>query len=183
MTTKLLLFLLLTVFITAVSWRTLFQVKSHGFPRYFAWVGMAWLLASNYPYWFRDPFSIHQLISWTLLFVGLIVVGYGGRQFLKQGNIDKNREADTLFGFEKTTSLVDDGIYKYIRHPLYASLIYLAWGIYFKHPTPPLTVISVCSTLLLYLTMRYDERECIAYFGDAYRDYMKRSRMFIPFVL
>ncbi len=182
MSTKILLFLLLTAFITAVSWRTLFQVKSHGFPRYFAWVGMAWLFASNYPYWFHDPFSMHQLISWILLIIALIVVAYGGRQFLKQGKIDKNREADTLFGFEKTTALVDDGIYSYIRHPLYASLIYLTWGIYFKHPTLLLIGISVLCTVLLVLTMRYDERECIAYFGDSYRDYMKRSKMFIPFV-
>ncbi len=183
MSTKILLFLLLTVFITVVSWRTLFQVKSHGFPRYFAWVGMAWLLASNYRYWFIDPFSLHQLIAWALLFIALVAVALGGKQFFAQGEIDRSREADTLFGFEKTTALVDDGIYKYIRHPLYASLIYLTWGIYFKHPTLLLTAIAALSTLLLVLTMRYDERECVAYFGDTYRNYMKRSKMFIPFVL
>jgi protein-S-isoprenylcysteine O-methyltransferase Ste14 len=183
MTTKLILFLFLSIPITFFSWRTLFHVKSHGFPRYFAWEGMAWLLASNFRYWFNDPFSLHQLIAWTLLFIAIIVVALGGRQFLKQGKADPNREAETLFGFEKTTALVDDGIYRYIRHPLYASLIYLAWGIYFKHPSWELTIVVVCSTYLLYLTMRYDEKECIAYFGEIYRNYMKRSHMFIPFVL
>lgn len=183
MTAKLILFLLLSIPITALSWRTLFHIKSHGFPRYFAWEGMAWLMASNFRYWFNDPFSPHQLIAWALLIIAMVVVVFGGRQFLKQGKIDQNREADTLFGFEKTTALVDDGIYRYIRHPLYASLVYLLWGIYFKHPTVELTIVAVLSTWLLYLTMRFDEKECIAYFGAIYNEYMKRSKMFIPFVL
>ncbi len=44
------------------------------------------------------------------------------------------RVDDKLFKFEKTTELVTTGIFKYIRHPLYSSLIFLTWGIYFKHP-------------------------------------------------
>jgi len=35
---------------------------------------------------------------------------------------------------------------------------------------------------MFYLTSRYDEKECIAYFGEKYTGYMKRTRMFIPFV-
>ena len=44
------------------------------------------------------------------------------------------RVDEKLFKFEKTTELVTSGIFKYIRHPLYSSLIFLTWGIYFKHP-------------------------------------------------
>jgi len=28
-----------------------------------------------------------------------------------------------------------------------------------------------------------DEKECIAYFGDSYRDYIKGTKRFIPFVI
>ena len=38
------------------------------------------------------------------------------------------------------------------------------------------------ASLALWLTARCDEAECLAYFGEAYRDYMGRSRMFIPWV-
>lgn len=34
----------------------------------------------------------------------------------------------------------------------------------------------------LYLTALFDEKECIAYFGNKYLDYMKRTKMFIPFL-
>jgi len=179
---KIIVFLVLSIPIVFVSWRTLFFTKSHGFYRFFAWEGMLWLLVSNYRYWFTDPLSLHQVVAWILLVAALYLVIAGILRFLKHGKIDPAREAETLFGFEKTTELIDKGIYKYIRHPLYASLIFLTWAIFFKHPETVLFVVAVPSTILLYITSRYDEKECIAYFGDSYRDYMKRSKMFVPFV-
>jgi protein-S-isoprenylcysteine O-methyltransferase Ste14 len=35
----------------------------------------------------------------------------------------------------------------------------------------------------LYITCRVEENEMIARFGDEYRQYMTRSKMFIPFIL
>jgi protein-S-isoprenylcysteine O-methyltransferase Ste14 len=88
-----------------------------------------------------------------------------------------------LFGFEKTTALVDYGIYKYIRHPMYASLLFLTWGICFKNFTLPLLVVAFLSSVFLYLTALCDEKECVRFFGQPYADYMKRSKRFIPFVV
>jgi len=101
----------------------------------------------------------------------------------KNGKAEKSREAESLYQFEKTTELVDTGIFKYIRHPLYSSLIFLTWGIFFKHVTIPLIIFAVASTVFLYLTSITDEKECITYFGDKYKDYMKRTKQFIPFVI
>ena len=39
------------------------------------------------------------------------------------------------------------------------------------------------ATLFLFLTALRDEKECLAHFGDTYRDYMRGTRRFIPFVL
>jgi len=179
---KITLFIVLSIPIVMVSWRTLFHTKSHGFYRFFAWEGMLWLLVSNYRYWFTDPLSLHQGIAWILLVAALYLVVAGVLRFFKHGNIDPDRPEETLFGFEKTTELIDRGIYKYVRHPLYGSLILLTWGIFFKHPETGLFIVALFSTVLLYITSRYDEKECIAYFGDRYRDYMKQSKMFVPFV-
>lgn len=87
-----------------------------------------------------------------------------------------------LLGFEKNTELFDTGVSRYIRHPLYASLICLSWGILLKQVTPTLLIITLFCILMFYLTSRYDEKECIAYFREKYTGYMKRTRMFIPFV-
>jgi protein-S-isoprenylcysteine O-methyltransferase Ste14 len=101
----------------------------------------------------------------------------------KKGKPEKIRNEKTLYQFEKTTELIDTGIFKYIRHPLYSSLIFLTWGIYLKNPVVDLLIVSMVSTLFLYLTAIFDEKECIQFFGDTYKEYMKRSKMFIPFLI
>jgi protein-S-isoprenylcysteine O-methyltransferase Ste14 len=66
---------------------------------------------------------------------------------------------------------------------LYASLLYLAWGVYLKQPTSLLGCgLALLASGFLWLTARADEEECKGFFGQAYLDYMKRTRMFIPFL-
>jgi protein-S-isoprenylcysteine O-methyltransferase Ste14 len=180
---RIFIFIVLSIPVIAISRRTLFHPRSHGFYRFFAWEGILWLAASNYRYWFSDPLSVNKIVAWILLALSAYTVIAGVMRFAKDGKIDRSRDAETLFGFEKTTKLIDRGIYKYIRHPLYASLIFLAWGIFFKHPTTGLLLVTILSTLMLYLTSRVDEKECLAYFGNPYMEYMKRTTMFIPFIL
>jgi len=176
------IFGVLSLFIILASWRTLFDIKSHGFYRFFSWECMAWLLASNYKYWFVNPFSINQIISWVILIYAAYLVIAGIIIMKTKGKANKSRDEKNLYGFEKTTQLIQTGVFKYIRHPLYASLIFLTWGIFLKNPDDILFVIALLSTVFLYLTSKFDEKECIKYFGDKYRTYMMRTRMFIPFL-
>ena len=173
---------MLSVPVILISWRTLFNVRRHGFYRFFSWECIIWLAVSNYKYWFDNPFGFKQLDSWILLLFGGYLVIAGVLKMKGAGNSEKRKDERTLYQFEKTTKLIDQGIFKYIRHPLYSALIFLTWGIYFKNTTMGLLVVSLVSTLFLYITARFDERECIAYFGDKYKAYMKRSKMFVPFL-
>ena len=84
---------------------------------------------------------------------------------------------------EATTHLVQSGIYRYIRHPLYASLLYLAWGIFFKSPSLLGGCLAAVASAFLYATARADESECMVKFGGEYAMYMKKTKMFIPFVI
>lgn len=179
---KIFLFVILSIPIIIISWRTLFNVKSHGFYRFFSWECILWLFVSNYAYWFKNPFSIQQIFSWMFLFSSAYLVVAGMIIMKKMGRQEKNNRRKTLYKFEQTTELIDKGIFKYIRHPLYSSLILLTWGIYLKNPKLELIIFSVLSTLFLYLTSIFDEKECKIYFGAKYSDYMKRSKMFIPYI-
>jgi len=179
---KLIIFGILSLAIVLISWRTLFNTKSHGFYRFFGWECMAWLFAANYKWWFVNPFSINQLISWTLLIYSAYLVIAGLLLIKNVGKPSHIRDEKNLFGFEKTTELIDTGVFKHTRHPLYASLIFLTWGICLKNPTIELSVIAYTATVLLYITSQYDEKECIQYFGDKYKEYMKHTKMFIPFI-
>ena len=179
---KLILFAILSIMVTAISWRTLFNTRSHGFYRFFSWECIAWLLASNYKYWFVAPFSFYQVISWLLLFYSLYLAIAGMLLIKRIGKPGPVRDEKNLFSFEKTTELIVSGVFKQIRHPLYASLIWVTWAVYLKNPTSPLLIIALISTGFLYVTSRYDEKECIRYFGERYLEYIKHTKMFIPFV-
>ena len=178
---RLAFFIVTTVFVTFISRRTILNFRSHGFYRFLAWEAIAALIIWNLPYWFSEPFSAKQLISWTLLFASLFVLWQGVSQ-LRLAKRSNNRSARELYAFERTSELVTSGIYHYIRHPLYASLLYLAWGAFIKEISWISIILIIMASLSLFATARADEHECIQYFGDQYREYMESTKRFIPFV-
>jgi protein-S-isoprenylcysteine O-methyltransferase Ste14 len=98
------------------------------------------------------------------------------------GKPDDRRSDMSLLGVEKTTTLVIVGAYRYIRHPLYSSLLFLAWGVFLKSPSWPGGSLAIAATAFLTATAKVEESENIRYFGSAYREYMKQTKMFIPFL-
>jgi protein-S-isoprenylcysteine O-methyltransferase Ste14 len=158
--------------------------RSHGFYRFFAWEFIVALFLLNVDVWFYAPGSWHQLISWFLLIVCIVPLIFGVRSLVTQGKPVKLREAELqLLNFEKTTTLLTTGIYHYIRHPLYSSLLLLTWGIFFKAPAGLGVLLALAATLCLIATAKADEAECIRFFGTNYEAYMKQTKMFVPFVL
>jgi len=180
---SLIIFGILSLPTVILSWRSLFSVKNHGFYRFFGWECIIWLFAFNYKFWFENPFGSVQIFSWIFLFISVYLVISGVILLKKVGKPQKTRDDEALYQFEKTSELVDSGIYRYIRHPLYSSLIFLNWGIFLKNPGSLSFMVAVLSTVLFYLTAIFDEKECIGYFGDKYCEYMKRTKRFIPFLI
>ncbi len=176
-------FAIATLFLFYVSRASLRKPGSHGFYRFFAWECILALFLLNVEMWFADPFSWHQLIAWTLLFASLLPLTFGVRSLRKRGQPTEERAGDaSLLAFEKTTSLVTSGVFAYIRHPLYSSLLLLTWGTFFKAPGLPGGALAVAASAFLLLTARADERECLEFFGDDYRAYMEKTRRFIPYL-
>jgi protein-S-isoprenylcysteine O-methyltransferase Ste14 len=179
---NIIIFAILSLPVIYISRRSLLHPRSHGFPRFFAWECILWLLVENARFWFTEPFSNIHIVSWVLLFGACYPVVAGTLQLKKQGKAHEHRDNGSLYNFEKTTQLVDSGIYRYIRHPLYCSLIILTWGICLKNITLVTVSVAGLSSILLYFTARLDEKECITYFGEPYQLYMNQSKMFIPFI-
>jgi protein-S-isoprenylcysteine O-methyltransferase Ste14 len=179
---KLMVFMGASAGIVFVSRGSLRRPLTHGFYRFFAWEAVAALICLNVEHWFRKPLSIHQMVSWLLLMVSLFLAVHGIRLLRVAGRPDHTRADSTLLGMYKTTRLVTAGAYKYIRHPLYSSLLFLAWGVFFKAPSWPGAGLAGAATLSLIMTGRVEEAENIRFFGPAYEGYMRESKMFIPFV-
>lgn len=179
---KVAVFVAATAAIAWISRATLRDGRAHGFYRFWAWEAIVALSLLNVGYWFADPLCIRQLVSWFFLFASLPLIQQGSRLLHAKGRPDPRRGGDELLELEKTTRLVTDGVYGYIRHPFYGSLLFLTWGILLKHTGPAAIGLAAAATVLLYVTARIEETENIRFFGAPYRDYMARTKMFIPFV-
>ncbi|MGD0249378.1 MAG: isoprenylcysteine carboxylmethyltransferase family protein [Thermoplasmata archaeon] len=119
--------------------------------------------------------------SWVVQFLGVVLSGAGG--FLC------SRAAQTL-GREMTPSiqvhrehrLVQSGVYRYIRHPVYTATVVLAIGqsLFFLSSPPAL------QTLLLFGLAVYRARPKVALltspagFGATYQASMSRTGRFLP---
>lgn len=179
---RLCIFLIISIFIIYVSRKSLFRPRSHGFPRFFAWEFILALVLFNALHWFQSPFSPAQLISWLFLIISIFLVAHGVYLLKVVGKPDKSRSDATLLDLEKTSALVTTGAYKYIRHPLYSSLLFLAWGAFLKNPNWMGLLFVLLSSFFLFLTAKNDESECLEYFGKEYQVYMQGTKRFIPFL-
>ncbi len=176
-------FVLGSVILIVISWAPLHHPDSHGFYRFFAWEAMLGLIIINIPKWFDNWLAWYQIISWILLIACLVPLIFGVRSLQTRGKPNKEKRPDPqLLAFERTTKLITSGIYKFIRHPLYSSLLLLAWGVFFKSLTQTGITLVLLATLFLLATAKADEAECLQTFGADYQEYMKRSKMFIPYI-
>jgi len=176
-------FLIGSVGLIYISRASLRAPRSHGFYRFFAWECILALFLLNIDVWFQTPLAWYQLISWLLLILCLVPLMLGVRTLRSRGQPTTQRAGEPqLLAFEKTSTLVTSGIYHYIRHPLYSSLLLLTWGIFFKSLTWPGFLLAVAATVLLFATAKADEAECLRFFGTPYQEYMKQSKRFVPFV-
>ena len=147
---------------------------SYGFFRFFAWEIILIQFTFDRIGWFTNIFAWYQCLSWILLLISILLLIEGVHLIRKHG-----KSATT---FENTTKLVMIGIYRFIRHPMYASLLFLSWGLFFKSPSTLDFSFSMISWFFLYATARIDENGCIYKFGSDYLDYMKKTKMFIPYI-
>jgi len=178
---KVIAFIVASAGIFWISRTSLRNFRSHGFYRLFAFESILALVLLNLDYWFSEPFTIHQIISWLLLIVSLFLVIHGFLLLRMVGKPNSERNDPSLTGIEKTTELVTVGAYRYIRHPLYSSLLFGAWGVFFKHPSWVGVSLAVITTFFVTMTSKIEEAENIHFFGAAYQSYMKQTKMFIPF--
>lgn len=164
-----------TIFIILFSWWLSIRYKRyHGIARFFAFESVYILILLNLKVWFTDPFSYHQIISWILLIMSIYPVVAGYILLKKQGKPTVN--------FENTSRLVKKGIYGLIRHPLYLSVFLFGTGVMMKDPGRIQIILGIVNLVAVYLTSRIEEGEMIAKFGNEYREYMRETKMFFPFV-
>jgi protein-S-isoprenylcysteine O-methyltransferase Ste14 len=170
------LFVCISAFGVAASrhaWRTR---QKYGLFRFLGFESLALLVAWNAHRWFNDPLGIHQLASWTIFVASLALAVHGFHLLRSVGGARRRL-------MEDTQSVVVVGAYRYIRHPLYASLLYIGWGVFLKGLDMLSAVLAVLATAFWYATAKCEEQFNVEQFGAAYTEYMKHTKMFVPCVI
>ena len=165
-----------TLLLIYLSWiASVKEKRYHGIYRFFSFESIFLIVLLNYQSWFRNALSTQQIISWILFLCSLIFAIWGFVLLYRMGKPEGH--------LERTTSLVTTGLYGYIRHPLYLSLILGGFGAMAKDPGYPQIILSIINFIAPIFTARVEEQEMIKKFGDEYRDYMRKTKMFFPYVL
>lgn len=161
--------------IALFSWQFSIRARRyHGVARFFAFESVLILFLLNGKVWFRNPWSFPHVLSWLFL-VASIPPALGGAVVLIKAGRPQGQ-------MENTTCLVTSGIYKWIRHPMYASVAAFGLGVYFKHITGTASILAAVLLLSVVATAFVEEGELRAKFGPAYAAYAKTTKRFMPFV-
>ena len=99
---------------------------------------------------------------------------------------------DIAFGYQAAPAsdivkpdqvIVDRGAYRYLRHPSYTAGAILFLGIALALANWVSAVVLMGAVLAVYgYRVRVEERALVATLGDPYRQYMARTKRFVPFL-
>lgn len=146
-------------------------------------LGLLWVVMFIFPLIYSVTnwldFANYTLPLWMGC-LGVVLMGCALFVFTRAHKDLKSNWSPSLEIFESHT-LVTNGIYKYIRHPMYASQ--WIWGIaqillLWNWMAGPLDLLFFI--LFYILRVRAEEKMMQDKFGDQYREYMKKTGGVIP---
>jgi protein-S-isoprenylcysteine O-methyltransferase Ste14 len=70
---------------------------------------------------------------------------------------------------------ITQGIYSFSRHPMYLSMIIIYIGTAVASASWVFLLLGVANAFWVGIEARVEERYCLKHYGDAYRNYMKRT--------
>lgn len=80
----------------------------------------------------------------------------------------------------KEHTLITNGPYCSVRHPMYTALLGLSLGIALVSASWPIILLAVATLLLLVARIGKEQTMMIERFGDEYREYMRRTGRLLP---
>ncbi|MBN2517885.1 MAG: isoprenylcysteine carboxylmethyltransferase family protein [Candidatus Altiarchaeota archaeon] len=103
---------------------------------------------------------------------------------LWKSHVDLGRRWSPNIKIQDKHELVTDGIYKHIRHPMYASHLYwaLAQLLLIQNWIAGPAMLVTITPFYLYRIPK-EEAMMLEHFGKAYQDYMKKTKRLIPGIL
>ena len=111
-----------------------------------------------------------------LVFLGGAMVGLFALTQNRLGNFNIQPK------MKENAKLITTGVYAYIRHPMYLSVLLMMLGVFIGSPSILEALFLVLLTIVLVLKAKKEE----AIWSDEtkeYLEYKKKTKLFIPFIL
>ncbi|MBS4539357.1 isoprenylcysteine carboxylmethyltransferase family protein [Clostridium sp. D2Q-11] len=163
---------------TYIAFVIAFAIEMHGIP--FSMYLISGVLGKNLPegvLWGHTLFSsvghLGLYISYICSIIALFLILNGWH------NIYKNYWSKS----DGKGELVKTGVYKHVRHPQYTGLLLLSFGMIANWATLPLLIMYPVMIGMYVRLAKREEKDMIMEFGNKYREYMKSTKMFIPYIL
>jgi protein-S-isoprenylcysteine O-methyltransferase Ste14 len=136
-------------------------------------VFLAWLINPAWMAWAAVP--LPAWLRWVGLGFGLIA---GPLILWTFHSLGRNLTDTVVTRMEHT--LVESGPYRWVRHPLYTAAALAFLGNALATANAFLFVTGFVAIVLLVVRTRKEEANLVARFGNAYRDYIRRTGRFLP---
>jgi len=119
--------------------------------------------------------------STTFTFLGLsislvgVFIGLTAIQHHQKGNFNIRPD------IKENCILITHGIYKYIRHPMYLSVLTMMLGVLVLYPSWKQLFLYILLIITLLVKLRYEESLWVCH-NQEYQHYKKQTKQLIPFI-
>ena len=84
--------------------------------------------------------------------------------------------------YKEDQTLVTTGPYKYVRHPIYTSMILMFIGTILYYGSLFVSIFFIILAITFILRTREEEEIMLKLFGEKYAEYMKRTKRLLPLI-
>jgi protein-S-isoprenylcysteine O-methyltransferase Ste14 len=144
-----------------------------------AWMTLPYLAATRTAGTWAPPAFAHEMpyvaLRWLGAGFGLVCLALSIECWRRMGKNWRMAVAP-----DQRTELVTTGLYKYVRHPIYALSIILMLCTFVVVPTGPVVVMAAIHITLMIMKARNEERFLLGAHGAAYEQYCRQAGRFLP---
>lgn len=122
-------------------------------------------------------FLFESLFSFTIIGSALTILGLLGAVWAR---IYLGRNWSSYVTYKKEHELITTGPYKFVRHPIYSSIILMFIGTYLYYGSLIVLIIILVVGTGYIIRIRKEEEIMTNLFGKKYIEYMKSTKRLIP---
>jgi protein-S-isoprenylcysteine O-methyltransferase Ste14 len=141
---------------------------------------LVWKLPDRQIYRIPFPWLLLTALAQLAAGIGLVygVLQTGGLRFVGLRQALNAGGSEELIAGRKPDELAINGLYRWVRHPLYSCGLIILW----LTPLMSWNVLALDLGLTAYILigLRFEERKLLAEFGQAYAEYRRRTPALLP---